>query len=261
MYRTAFPEVYSVPMIAGQAPDYIVKALQAYRAGDRSQRACRRREKPLRPGHGRPRCLLWRHREGGQMSRFLILALACFSAPSLLRRRCGTPGKLKSQTCAACHGPDGNSPAGQVFPRSPAVLRLPPEGAARLQVRRAQNPIMSGQVAASTRRTWPISRRFIRAKRFVARHSLKLRDVQAFRFFSKFAQVPDDAVRAGGLFSPCRRRRADQPVVRVLAEALGHELRSLSSTSRTSLPGARPVRLATRKMCVSPRWSDGRRRC
>ncbi len=35
MYRTAFPEVYSVPMIAGQSPDYIVKALQAYRAGDR----------------------------------------------------------------------------------------------------------------------------------------------------------------------------------------------------------------------------------
>jgi cytochrome c553 len=36
MYRTAFPEVYSVPMIAGQASDYIVKALQAYRSGDRS---------------------------------------------------------------------------------------------------------------------------------------------------------------------------------------------------------------------------------
>jgi len=35
MYRTVFPEVYSVPMIAGQSPDYIVKALQAYRAGDR----------------------------------------------------------------------------------------------------------------------------------------------------------------------------------------------------------------------------------
>src|ERR1700704_1951408 len=36
MYRTAFPEVYSVPMIAGQSPEYIVRALQAYRAGDRS---------------------------------------------------------------------------------------------------------------------------------------------------------------------------------------------------------------------------------
>src|SRR5713101_3828933 len=30
MYRTAFPEVYSVPMIAGQSPEYFVKALQAY---------------------------------------------------------------------------------------------------------------------------------------------------------------------------------------------------------------------------------------
>ena len=36
MYKTAFPEVYSVPMIAGQSPEYIVKALQEYRAGDRS---------------------------------------------------------------------------------------------------------------------------------------------------------------------------------------------------------------------------------
>jgi cytochrome c553 len=36
MYRTAFPQVYSVPMIAGQSADYIVKALQEYRAGDRS---------------------------------------------------------------------------------------------------------------------------------------------------------------------------------------------------------------------------------
>jgi len=35
MYKTAFPEVYSVPMIAGQSPDYIVKALQAYRTGER----------------------------------------------------------------------------------------------------------------------------------------------------------------------------------------------------------------------------------
>jgi cytochrome c553 len=35
-YKSVFPEVYSVPMIAGQPPEYIVKALQAYRAGDRS---------------------------------------------------------------------------------------------------------------------------------------------------------------------------------------------------------------------------------
>jgi len=36
MYKTAFPEVYYVPKIAGQSPEYIAKALQEYRAGDRS---------------------------------------------------------------------------------------------------------------------------------------------------------------------------------------------------------------------------------
>lgn len=36
MYKTVFPEVYSVPLIAGQSPEYLVKALQAYRAGERS---------------------------------------------------------------------------------------------------------------------------------------------------------------------------------------------------------------------------------
>jgi cytochrome c553 len=41
MYRTVFPEVYSVPMIGGQSPDYIVKALQAYRSGDRSHPSMR----------------------------------------------------------------------------------------------------------------------------------------------------------------------------------------------------------------------------
>ena len=41
MYKTAFPEVYSVPMIAGQSPEYIVKALQAYRIGERSHPSMR----------------------------------------------------------------------------------------------------------------------------------------------------------------------------------------------------------------------------
>jgi len=34
-YRTAFPDVYHVPKIAGQQPGYIVSALKAYRSGDR----------------------------------------------------------------------------------------------------------------------------------------------------------------------------------------------------------------------------------
>jgi len=35
-YRTAFPEVYHVPLIAGQNPGYIVNALKAYKSGERS---------------------------------------------------------------------------------------------------------------------------------------------------------------------------------------------------------------------------------
>lgn len=35
LYRTAYPEVYHVPKIAGQTPEYIVRALQAYKNGQR----------------------------------------------------------------------------------------------------------------------------------------------------------------------------------------------------------------------------------
>ena len=34
-YKTAFPEVYSVPKLGGQHAAYIVKALQAYKSGER----------------------------------------------------------------------------------------------------------------------------------------------------------------------------------------------------------------------------------
>lgn len=34
-YRTAYPEVYPVPLLGGQHAEYIVKSLQAYRDGTR----------------------------------------------------------------------------------------------------------------------------------------------------------------------------------------------------------------------------------
>jgi cytochrome c553 len=40
-WRTAFPEVYQVPKIVGQHPAYIVKALQAYKSGERSHPSMR----------------------------------------------------------------------------------------------------------------------------------------------------------------------------------------------------------------------------
>lgn len=40
-YRTAYPEVYQVPKIAGQSPVYLVKALEAYKSGERSHPSMR----------------------------------------------------------------------------------------------------------------------------------------------------------------------------------------------------------------------------
>ena len=40
-WRTAYPEVYSVPKIGGQHPAYIVKALQAYKSGERNHPSMR----------------------------------------------------------------------------------------------------------------------------------------------------------------------------------------------------------------------------
>jgi len=40
-WRTAYPEVYSVPRIAGQHQAYLVKALQEYKSGERSHPSMR----------------------------------------------------------------------------------------------------------------------------------------------------------------------------------------------------------------------------
>ena len=40
-YKTAFPEVYSVPKLGGQQASYIVSALQAYKRGDRTHPSMR----------------------------------------------------------------------------------------------------------------------------------------------------------------------------------------------------------------------------
>lgn len=40
-YKTAFPEVYAVPMLGGQSAKYIESALHAYRKGDRKHPSMR----------------------------------------------------------------------------------------------------------------------------------------------------------------------------------------------------------------------------
>ena len=40
-WRTAYPEVYQVPKIAGQHPTYLVSALKAYKSGERKHPSMR----------------------------------------------------------------------------------------------------------------------------------------------------------------------------------------------------------------------------
>jgi cytochrome c553 len=40
-YKTAFPDVYHVPKIAGQQPGYLLNALKAYKSGERSHPSMR----------------------------------------------------------------------------------------------------------------------------------------------------------------------------------------------------------------------------
>ena len=82
------------------------------------------------------------------MTRFLVVVLACFSAQASAAGDADS-GKLKSMACAACHGPDGNSPTGPDFPRLAGqhydyllkALRDYKAGARK-------NPIMGAQVGS-----------------------------------------------------------------------------------------------------------------
>jgi cytochrome c553 len=82
------------------------------------------------------------------MSRLLALGLAaCLVAPAHAAGDAPS-GQKKSQVCAACHGPDGNSPTTPDFPRLAGqhydyllkALRDYKSGARK-------NPIMAGQAA------------------------------------------------------------------------------------------------------------------
>jgi cytochrome c553 len=82
------------------------------------------------------------------VNKFLILALACFSAHVFAAGDAGS-GQQKSQACAVCPGPDGNGPTGPDFPRLAGqhydyllkALRDYKSGARK-------NPIMSAQVGS-----------------------------------------------------------------------------------------------------------------
>ncbi len=87
-YKNAYPN-YSVPKLEGQHPEYIVIALQAYRAGERSH--------------------LTMHSQASTLSDQDMQDIGAFFAGTPLKAGSPPVGKAPdaAQVCVACHGQDG----------------------------------------------------------------------------------------------------------------------------------------------------------
>jgi cytochrome c553 len=87
-YKNAYPN-YSVPKLEGQHPEYIVIALQAYRAGERSH--------------------LTMHSQASTLTDQDMQDIAAFFAGTPLKPGNPPVGKApeSAQLCVACHGQDG----------------------------------------------------------------------------------------------------------------------------------------------------------
>ena len=87
-YRNAYPN-YSVPKLEGQHPEYLVIALTAYRAGERSH--------------------LTMHSQASTLSDQDMLDIAAYFSGKPLKPGNAPVGKAPdaAQVCVACHGPDG----------------------------------------------------------------------------------------------------------------------------------------------------------
>jgi cytochrome c553 len=88
-YKNVYP-TYSVPELVGQHPEYLIAALKAYRAGERSH--------------------VTMHQQAASLSDQDIQDIALYFAGEVIKpgtTTVGTPPPKVAQLCVACHGKDG----------------------------------------------------------------------------------------------------------------------------------------------------------
>jgi len=93
-HTNAYPN-YHVPRLGDQHPDYVVAALKAYQAGDRSHPTMHANAFSLSEQDMRDIAAY-------------VAGLTSIASPQPVQGD-ASAGKTKSTACAACHGPDGNS--------------------------------------------------------------------------------------------------------------------------------------------------------
>ena len=106
-YRSSFPEVYEVPMIAGQNAKYIVAALNAYKKGDRKHPTMRGVAATLSEQDMADLAAFY-EQQGAQGMIKTVAAREPSAAAAALLTKGG---------CASCHGADFSTPIDPSYPR------------------------------------------------------------------------------------------------------------------------------------------------
>ena len=106
-YKASFPEIYRVPMIAGQSGKYIVSALTGYRKGDRKHPTMRAIAASLSD------------QDMADLAAFYSAQAKGEAAPATIS---GEPPAavaelLKKGNCASCHGANFSSPIDPTYPK------------------------------------------------------------------------------------------------------------------------------------------------
>ncbi len=107
-YRTSFPEIYKVPKIAGQSPDYIVAALNEYQKGERKFATMRSVAMAL-SAQDMADLAAYFSQLGQSPDGDTVPATLAVQPPEALRTRMAV--------CTACHGPNFTTPLTPAYPR------------------------------------------------------------------------------------------------------------------------------------------------
>ena len=107
-YQASFPEVYKVPMIAGQNAKYIVSALTAYNKGDRKHPTMRSVAGSLTEQDMADLAAFY-EAQGKEHPSAPVPAALATPAPEAL--------KAKLAACVACHGANFSTPLDPSYPR------------------------------------------------------------------------------------------------------------------------------------------------
>jgi len=106
-YKASFPEIYRVPMIAGQSAKYIVSALGQYKKGDRKHPTMRAIAASLT------------EQDMADLAAFYAAEAKSEPVPAALT---ATPSAevaelLKKGNCASCHGANFSTPIDPTYPK------------------------------------------------------------------------------------------------------------------------------------------------